>query len=291
MIGLYCHTLGYSHDLLHRILVRLHPPSPLGTTQGILGDISPQQAQSIADEVRQLVITYFRNVCQKKCACVWKSLLARRLRYLIPVMLTCLQPSFTTERKPLAPTYQFSEQTCLESPDIQNLCADPTFLAVSQAYLRSSPVLDIVTMWWSTAFSHEASSGAAQLYHFDMASLKWLKFFVYLTDVSAENGPHCFVKGSHRSGQPYSLLRHLYSRLPDDLMRRHYAPDDFRGIFREHEALSSPKTHEVFTKVNPSKAASDLYLSCNFLIASLAPNATQKPALSCTNITTNSFSI
>ena len=53
-------------------------------------------------------------------------------------------------------------------------------------------------MWWSAAFSRKASSEAAQLYHFDMDRFKFIKFFFYLTDVDSSNGPHCYIRGSHK---------------------------------------------------------------------------------------------
>ena len=68
---------------------------------------------------------------------------------------------------------------------------------------------DLVAMWWSTAFSTEASSEVAQLYHFDMDRPQFLKLFFYLTDVTPDltdvtpdNGPHCYIRASHRERPP-----------------------------------------------------------------------------------------
>jgi hypothetical protein len=44
----------------------------------------------------------------------------------------------------------------------------------------------------------------AQLYHQDRDRLSFLKFFVYLTDVEVENGPHMYIRGTHRK-TPWSL--------------------------------------------------------------------------------------
>jgi hypothetical protein len=105
--------------------------------------------------------------------------------------------------------------------------ADLSLLAVAQDYLRAAPVLDIVTMWWHTALRDAPDARAAQLYHFDMDRPRWLKFFIYLTDVGPENGPHCFIRGSHRTGGIADPLRaHGYARLTDDDVARHYPPGD-----------------------------------------------------------------
>ncbi len=59
-------------------------------------------------------------------------------------------------------------------------------------------------MWWSCP--GPANSEAAQLYHFDMDRPQFLKVFFYLTDVDADTGPHCYIKGSHRD-RPAALWR------------------------------------------------------------------------------------
>jgi ectoine hydroxylase-related dioxygenase (phytanoyl-CoA dioxygenase family) len=89
-------------------------------------------------------------------------------------------------------------------------------------------VLDIVDMWWHTAFSRDPDKSAAQYYHFDMDRVKWLKFFFCITDVTPETGPHCFVAGSHRRGAtPNALLKQGYARLSDGDVRSHFSDDKF----------------------------------------------------------------
>ena len=46
----------------------------------------------------------------------------------------------------------------------------------------------------------------AQLYHFDMDRPQFLKLFFYLTDVTPDTGPHCYVRASHRE-RPAALWR------------------------------------------------------------------------------------
>src|SRR6185503_13469174 len=98
---------------------------------------------------------------------------------------------------------------------------------------------------------------AGQLYHFDMDRIKWLKFFIYLTDVEAANGPHCFVRGSHRThGIPSSLLSKGYARIRDAEVFQYYAretevrfvaprgtviAEDTRGLHKGMEVLSGDR--------------------------------------------------
>jgi ectoine hydroxylase-related dioxygenase (phytanoyl-CoA dioxygenase family) len=102
-----------------------------------------------------------------------------------------------------------------------------SFAVLAQDYLGSRPVLDVLTMWWHTSFSHQPDSGAGQFFHFDLDRPKWLKFFIYLTDVKPENGPHAFVAGSHRTGAlPERLLSKGYSRLSDQEVGAVFAAPD-----------------------------------------------------------------
>lgn len=90
------------------------------------------------------------------------------------------------------------------------------------------PVQDMFTMWWSTPHTDgdgeaNARSQAAQLYHYDMDRLAFLKVFFYLTDVTPDTGPHCMIRGSHRS-KPGPLWKD--SRQADATVHAHYGPED-----------------------------------------------------------------
>mgnify|MGYP001486375786 CR=1 FL=1 len=65
--------------------------------------------------------------------------------------------------------------------------------------------------------SNKPSGDYAQLYHFDLDRIKWLKFFVYLTDVNENDGPHCYIEGTHKVfSKPYKLIKKGYKRINDD---------------------------------------------------------------------------
>lgn len=94
--------------------------------------------------------------------------------------------------------YEVDEADVISSPAAQRLVADRSLLELACRYLEAMPVQDLVAMWWSVPGPGPASSAAAQQFHFDLDRLAFLKVFVYLTDVDARNGPHVFVRGSHR---------------------------------------------------------------------------------------------
>ena len=107
--------------------------------------------------------------------------------------------------------------------ELERLVFDQSILAVAQEYLKCSPVLDLVAFWWSLPYEGKGKSEAAQMYHFDMDRIKFIKFFFYLTDVDDESGPHAMVRGTHsrkRLGHQVTLRR-----FTDEEIERAYGLD------------------------------------------------------------------
>ena len=103
-----------------------------------------------------------------------------------------------------APRYDLDERDLLADRTVQSLVVDPSFRRIAEAYLGGEAVNDLAAMWWSIARPGGPSSTAAQKFHTDRDRLAFLKFFVYLTDVGPDEGPHVYVEGSHR-GLPRGL--------------------------------------------------------------------------------------
>ena len=83
------------------------------------------------------------------------------------------------------------------------------FMNSRQAIKKHSSIL------W-TFPSEEASDECAQRFHFDCDSIKWIKFFVYLSDVNEDNGPHVAVIRSHLPGsKSENLMNKGYVRHTD----------------------------------------------------------------------------
>jgi hypothetical protein len=166
--------------------------------------------------------------------------------------------------KPLAVRYDYPVGALLNQADVQALLADPSLLALAQSYLGSRPRADVLSMWWHTNFHDRPDSEAAQFYHFDLDRIKWLKVFIYLTDVGPQDGPHSFIEGSHRTGGiPDSLLRRGYVRLSDDEVLGHY------GAAREVRFAAPRGTVIVedtrgLHKGNPVSGSSRLILQLQF---------------------------
>ncbi|MCK6595091.1 MAG: hypothetical protein L6Q33_07825 [Bacteriovoracaceae bacterium] len=153
--------------------------------------------------------------------------------------------------------YDYMESDLINNKIVQDLMGDEFFVEIANRYLNSNPIIDITALWWHTNYSKNPDDNAATMYHFDMDRIKWLKVFIYITDVGPDNGPHCYVKGTNRTGSiPQGLLKKGYQRLTDDEVCMCYnskdilefaAPrgtiifEDTRGLHKGKHVLNNPR--------------------------------------------------
>lgn len=117
---------------------------------------------------------------------------------------------------PLVGRYDFTEETALQCPEVQEFATDPAMAFIAQRYLNRPVLMDEVAFWWTTTKRSEDANLNAQLFHQDRDRLSFLKYFIYLTDVTPDTGPHVYIKGSHRR-IPWSLRGD--GRKSDDAVR------------------------------------------------------------------------
>ena len=109
-------------------------------------------------------------------------------------------PAQTYPREnPAVGRYDISEQDALGCPQVQEFVSDPAMARIAQLYLGQPVLMDEVAFWWTTNRKAEDADVNAQLFHQDRDRLSFLKFFIYLTDVTPTTGPHVYLRGSHRS--------------------------------------------------------------------------------------------
>jgi Phytanoyl-CoA dioxygenase (PhyH) len=228
LIYLFCQTGGWSNDLLARAIALKHPSYRWEEIDGILGKLSPQIITDISNDIKENGFHIFEKTLPRE-VCNRLQAFALSREAIIRPMDNQADPARKEVYNPSSPKgiiYDFDPDMLVNDPDIQSLVTDTALISVVQNYIGSKPVLDEVNLWWSTAYGAKADDSAAQLYHFDMDRIRWLKVFFYITDVGPDNGPHCFVIGSHKTkGIPSSLLDRGYARISDEEVRTKYGQE------------------------------------------------------------------
>lgn len=199
----HCATNGRLTTLLGPILQAMRPPRKPAPVSGLLGHFSVEEQEKIVSALRRDGFYLFRSlipaeICDeieafaKITPAVTESNRDQRLP------LEKYDPGH-----PLSRTYKFRESDAIHAAAIQRLIGDQAFSAIAEQYLNTQPSIGGIDVWWSAVYGNEPGAVAAQLFHFDFdAPPAWLKLFVYVKDVTPDNGPHVYVKGTHKAGIP-----------------------------------------------------------------------------------------
>lgn len=103
---------------------------------------------------------------------------------------------------------------------IENIARNKTIVEIVKNYLGVYPKLDSTQIFWSVPYFDENAKPKDPPnkefgYHYDIDGFKFLKFFIYLTDVEDENsGNHAFVTKNNGKGK--NFFERIYRRLPDE---------------------------------------------------------------------------
>jgi Phytanoyl-CoA dioxygenase (PhyH) len=222
MRRLHARTDGRFNDAVLALWRRLAPARPQ-PVRGFLGSFTVEELVAIAGAVeRDGLVVLDRRLPEAAC------LALERFARATP----CRAQGATTDhvyegRATQALRHDFAPDVILRSAEACRIVYDGTLAAIAAAYFRCRPVFDFVSMWWTTAEGPRDYSAAAQMFHYDMDRVYFLKFFVYLTDVTAETGPHVFVAGSHRR-KPRALRADR--RYEDAEVAAHFPAERMREI-------------------------------------------------------------
>jgi hypothetical protein len=107
-----------------------------------------------------------------------------------------------------AGTADYPLNTILSCPAVIGLVNSPAILSLVGAYLGCCPTLSSIGLRWS--FPSTGGVCDIQRFHRDPDDWRFVKLFVYLTDVDEDSGPHVYVKGSHRTSR--GVRAHSYER-------------------------------------------------------------------------------
>jgi hypothetical protein len=229
-IWLSCVTGGRSNTLLSWVVSRIRPARPIERPVGVLGDLTNGVGSALSDKLKRDGYLVFEralspDICDRLVEFA-RSTPAKVRRMDGETTDRVERTALFAGVDPVAVRYDYRTEDLLNNPEVQGLLADRSLLSLTQQYLNCQPVADVLSMWWHTNFHAQPDSEAAQYFHFDMDRIKWLKVFIYLSDVGIDNGPHSFVMGSHSDGGiPWHLGRKGYSRLSDEEVLAEYGAE------------------------------------------------------------------
>jgi hypothetical protein len=197
-----------------------------GLNNSILGRLSPESVNDIAASIQRDGFYKFDTLLDPAIINDLTEFSLRTKAELMPKVAGHNKFDFFNIDKPLTIKYEYHEGDLVQNKNIQRLISDAGIISVAQAFLGTRPILDMIAMWWSTP-SKRASSEVAQLYHWDMERIKFLKIFFYLTEVTENTGPHCYIKGSN-NGFPEAVRKD--GRISDEEIKTNYPKENILEI-------------------------------------------------------------
>lgn len=211
-----------SIDTCVRINSILNPKFKIKKSKGILGELDTQVVSKISNSIHENGYYVFDTRLDEKSLTSIKSFMEN-----VPV---AYRSSHTETTPSKIDSYLKCKENsnrfdliktdyCNENEDILRLISDENFLHIANEYLNTKPILDIIAIWWNKTIPENLSkedkeilkNKSAQMFHHDMDRLKFLKFFIYMTDVDLDTGPHVYVRKSNLKSPSYILKDGRYS--------------------------------------------------------------------------------
>jgi hypothetical protein len=129
-------------------------------------------------------------------------------------------------------TYWLKDQDSLTNNEhLKKLVFDPYIISVITDYFGCTPIHVQTNVWFSLPSKQSKGnlSANAQLFHQDKEFIKFLKVFIYLTDVDETTGPHCYIESSHLDELHYKGPE-LSERITDNEIHKYYDPNRIKTL-------------------------------------------------------------
>ncbi len=168
-----------------RLVTRMRPPPAYAGIASIAS-----LAGSLIDEGQASV---GRVLTQDQCDEIYRHLLTRPVtdayRPEVPAWLP-----LEDGRHPQSHVGYHDHGDVVRAPHFLEIANRPEILGIVERYLGCRPTITYMAAWWSYPTGIEAQQ--AENFHRDVDDWRFVKLFVYLTDVDGSKGPHVYVKKS-----------------------------------------------------------------------------------------------
>lgn len=144
----------------------------------------------------------------------------------------------------------FEDDTVTSAPHALRIANDPGVLETVGAVFGAKPTIAVMSAWWSLPHG-DAPGEQAQLWHRDVDDWRFLKLFVYLSDVDEDAGPHVYMPGTHTRNVMLPIRRYedaeVASGFPDVQQKRFTGPagttflENTFGFHRGYPPRTNPR--------------------------------------------------
>lgn len=117
--------------------------------------------------------------------------------------------------------YDWRIKDLIANPAVQRILRDSYFHDLAQEYLECRPHLSLVILWLNPPFP---GTNSQYVFHYDNDGPAFVKFFVYLSDVTEDNGAHVFISRSHSPIKPPQF--HKGSRYDEAALLKHFGTEN-----------------------------------------------------------------
>jgi hypothetical protein len=128
-------------------------------------------------------------------------------------------PPHGSGRHPDAHIAHHAPLDVLRAPHLLALANSPRVLDIVARFLGCKPTIGYLAVWWS--YPTDKGAQQAERFHRDVDDWRFVKLFVYLTDVGPTSGPHIYVRHSS-SSRALTRVR----RFEDDEVVRAFGADN-----------------------------------------------------------------
>lgn len=104
-------------------------------------------------------------------------------------------------------TLVIPERNVIGCPHVLDIANHPAILSAVEGVFSCRPTVGFISAWWSVPTA-DGKPREAENFHRDLDDVNFIKLFVYLSDVTAENGPHEYIRGSHAIPQLHKIRRY-----------------------------------------------------------------------------------
>ncbi len=161
---------------------------------------------------------------------------------------------YENPKKPHTDLWYLDKDIYVNCDTAKQLAHNTELVEIAKKYLGKEPKIKSTHSWWS--FPQDKESYVHNYgYHYDIDSYKFVKFFIYLTDVDLDCGPHVIISNTHKKKSIYEKINR---KLSEEQVGKMFKKDQinvmtgkagegfFEDTFAYHKGTAPKKPRLIF---------------------------------------------